>query len=279
MDLNGKTLVIATMHLKEQVIQPVLEDALGVECLVVEGLNTDHLGTFTGEKERYSDAITTARYKCEKARELVQADIYVSSEGSFGPHPELLFVPVSEEILFFTMPSAGLEIVVKHLSMNTNFGHVETTEYSEIQRFANSHKFPSHKLILSTMSSDGRIFRKDIGNVDELSQAFHSLQLISPLVRAETDMRAMNNPTRMTEIKVAAEKLVKRIQTCCSVCNSPGFGVTSAIEGLPCGFCGTPTRSINKYKCECCRCGHVLFIDPEHNRSFEDPMYCQVCNP
>lgn len=279
MDLSGKTLVIATMHKKELVIKPLLQAALGVKCVVSEGLNTDYLGTFTGERERYSDAVTTARYKCERAQDFVQGDIFVSSEGSFGPHPELLFAPISEEILFFTMPSAGLEIVVKHLSMNTNFGHVETEDLSEAKRFATSHQFPSHKLILSTMGSDGRIFRKDIGDENELAIAFNSLQSIHRTVRVETDMRAMNNPTRMKEIGVAAEKLVKRIQTACPKCKIPGFGISSVLNGLPCGVCGTPTASIRKLKCECNYCGHVLLIDPEHNRSFEDPMYCQVCNP
>lgn len=46
---KGRTLVIATMHKKEQVISPILEKQLGVYCKTTTNLNTDNFGTFTGE--------------------------------------------------------------------------------------------------------------------------------------------------------------------------------------------------------------------------------------
>ncbi len=75
---KGRTLLIATKHRKEQVISPILEEALGVKCIVSENIDTDVLGTFTGEVERTNSPLETARMKCELA-----------SEGSFGSHPYL----------------------------------------------------------------------------------------------------------------------------------------------------------------------------------------------
>ena len=61
---KGRKLVIATKHEKEKVIAPILEKELGVKCFVAPDLDTDLLGTFTGEVERKDDPIITARKKC-----------------------------------------------------------------------------------------------------------------------------------------------------------------------------------------------------------------------
>ena len=45
---NGRKVVIATKHQKEQVIGPALQEAFGMEYIVSEKLDTDLLGTFTG---------------------------------------------------------------------------------------------------------------------------------------------------------------------------------------------------------------------------------------
>ena len=52
---EGRKLLIATKHKKEIVIAPILEKELGVTCFVAPDLDTDELGTFTGEVERRDD--------------------------------------------------------------------------------------------------------------------------------------------------------------------------------------------------------------------------------
>ncbi|MBA9076754.1 hypothetical protein [Rufibacter quisquiliarum] len=49
---EGRTLVIATMHRKEEVIAPLAEKYLGVTCQVPLHFDSDALGTFSGEVER-----------------------------------------------------------------------------------------------------------------------------------------------------------------------------------------------------------------------------------
>ena len=48
----GRKLVIATKHGKESVLKPLFDKELGVKSELVEGLDTDLLGTFSGEIER-----------------------------------------------------------------------------------------------------------------------------------------------------------------------------------------------------------------------------------
>ena len=84
---EGRRLVIATKHGKEEVLSPILERELGVHCIILPTFDSDLFGTFSGEVERLDDAMFTARLKCEKAMEIAQCDLAISSEGSFGSHP------------------------------------------------------------------------------------------------------------------------------------------------------------------------------------------------
>lgn len=45
---GGRTLVIATKHVKERVLQPLMEAHLGVRVVVAKTLDTDDFGTFSG---------------------------------------------------------------------------------------------------------------------------------------------------------------------------------------------------------------------------------------
>ena len=98
---QGRNLLIATKHEKEKVIAPILEKELGVKCFVSSDLDTDKLGTFTGEIERMDDPITTARNKCLTGMDLTNCDLAIASEGSFGPHPTMYFITADEEFLLF----------------------------------------------------------------------------------------------------------------------------------------------------------------------------------
>jgi hypothetical protein len=118
---KDRKLVIATMHKKEQVLAPILENGLGVKCILPEHFNSDEWGTFSGEIERKQDPIETARQKCLKAMELSGCDLGIASEGSFGPHPSIFFVQADDEFLLLIDSKNKLEIISRELSTNTNF--------------------------------------------------------------------------------------------------------------------------------------------------------------
>jgi hypothetical protein len=98
-------------------------------------------------------------------------------------------------------------------------------------------------------------------------------------VYAETDMRAMNNPSRMNVIKNAAKKLVIKIDSCCPQCNIPGFGITAAKKGLACSLCGSPTNSTLSFIYSCQKCNFQKEEMYPHKKTTEEPMYCDFCNP
>ncbi len=276
---QNRKLLIATKHQKENVIAPILEKELGVICFIDETFDTDTLGTFTGEIERELDPISTAREKCLRAMKINDCDLGISSEGSFGPHPSMFFMSADDEFVIFIDKKYNLEIIARELSTETNFNGKDLKTENELLDFANSIGFPEHGLILRITKDDVSEIHKGITDLELLKTVFNHLHSKYHSVYAETDMRAMYNPTRMNVIKKAAEKLVEKIKSVCPECQMPGFGITQAKKGLECSLCGSPTNSTlsNIYQCQHCKyTKEVMF---PNNKKTEDPMYCDYCNP
>lgn len=276
---KGRSLLIATKHKKEQIISPIFENEFGVTCFVPDHFDTDVLGTFTGEVERIADPITTAKQKCELAMDQANANLAIASEGSFGPHPSIFFVNADEEFLVFIDKKNNLEIIVKELSTTTNFNASEIRSLRALKEFANKVGFPSHGLILRQSKNDFKTIYKGITTWIKLIEAYNHLINHSDTVYVETDMRAMYNPTRRNVIQTATHKLVEKIKTTCPACKTPGFGITNVKEGLPCSACKAPTRSILSHLYSCQKCNYQDSKDYPYDKTEEDPMYCDQCNP
>ncbi|MFE7843562.1 DUF6671 family protein [Microbacterium sp. NPDC057407] len=74
-----------------------------------------------------------------------------------------------------------------------------------------------------------------------------------------------------------AWKLTARLQDPCPSCDTPGFGQTGIVAGLPCAQCAAPTRQPLADVLGCSRCDHRAHIarpDP-----VADPATCDQCNP
>lgn len=276
---QGRNLVIATKHQKEKVIAPLMEVSLGVKCVVVHSFDTDELGTFTGEVERKDDPITTARKKCLRAMELSGCDLAIASEGSFGPHPLLFFVPADDELLIFIDKKNDLEILERELTTETNFNGQEIKTESELSDFAREAKFPTHGLIIRKAKDDFTEITKGITNWEQLRINFRRLLEKFGVVYVETDMRAMYNPSRMDAIEKATQKLIEKINSCCPECKTPGFGITTVRQGLPCGECGFPTRSTLSHIYLCKKCSFTIEKMFPYEKCSEDPAQCDRCNP
>jgi len=276
---KGRNLVIATKHEKEKVIAPILEKELGVKCFTIPNLDTDQLGTFTGEVERKDDPITTARKKCLLAMELADCDMAIASEGSFGMHPSIFFVPADDEFLLFIDKKNDLEIIARELSTETNFNASEIKTKEELQSFAKNANFPSHGLILRKSKNDYSEIVKGISDFEQLINSFNYFCSNYGTPYIETDMRAMHNPMRLKVIEKATKKLAEKINTLCPECNTPGFAITDAKKGLKCELCNFPTKSVLSYIYECCKCSFKKEDKYPNNKFTEDPTYCDFCNP
>lgn len=276
---DGRTIVIATMHEKEKVIAPLLEAVLDVKCITLPDLNTDTFGTFSGEIKRENPPLKTSRLKAMSALDLVNESLVIASEGSFGPHPSSPFISANEELVILIDTKNQLEIVGRHLTLKTNFNHREIKNLSDLEDFKLSIGFPEHGLILKT--TDGKHFKtihKDFKSSEDLDAVVNKALATAQTIKAETDMRAMNNPTRMHAIEEAVFDLIKNIKSLCPECNAPGFLIQEVIRGLPCELCLLPTKSAKAYIYSCQKCFYI----EERNKtgiSTEQAMYCDNCNP
>lgn len=276
---KGRKLAIATRHQKESVIAPLLEKALNVSCFVPHGLDTDRLGTFSGEVERLDDPLTTAKRKCLMAIELTGCDLAVASEGSFRPHPTFFFGYADEELVLFMDKKHDLEIYSIEVSLKTNFNGKEISNEQELMDFAERAKFSSHGLILRDKQNSTAHMVKGIRDADLLLVEFMQMMKNQGSAFIETDMRAMHNPTRMKVIQEATRNLVEKINSLCPECNMPGFGVTDTKQGLRCSLCGLPTRSTRSHVYTCTHCAFTNELYYPNGIKAEDPMYCDNCNP
>jgi hypothetical protein len=275
----GRKLLIVTKHQKEKVIAPILEEQLGVSCLLNNDFDTDSLGTFSGEIERKGDALSTLHEKCRLAAEHASADLVVASEGSFGPHPSGFGIAADDELLLLIDRKNQLEIIARELSVETNFSGREIHGERDLMDFAEKALFPSHALILKNDAINFNAVYKGINTRDELIFAYRKIQSNFGKVYAETDMRAMYNPSRMKVIEKACLQLAERIKSFCPQCQKPGFWVTAALAGLPCELCHFPTRTTLSHIYECSHCHTKTEKKFPHGKEFEDPMYCDLCNP
>lgn len=273
--------VLATMHRKEQVIAPIVEQHLGVKIIVPQAFNTDEFGTFTRDVKRPADQLDTARLKAEQAMTATGTTLGFSSEGSFGPHPALPFLPSDREMVLLRDRQHDLEIVGQAISTETNYAHQTITNLEAALRFAQKARFPSHGLVVMSEAQPTQatpIF-KGITDETQLKEIVRDLLKTFGQVHLETDMRAMYNPTRMKVIAEATHDLLRQINQCCPDCGYPGFTIVERHAGLPCALCGLPTpltRSVT-HRCKKCACSRI--VEFPDGQQVADPAQCPYCNP
>lgn len=270
---HGKTAVLATQHGKQAAIGPALQ-RLGLSLVVPEGINTDALGTFTGEVERKSSMQETAREKARLGMRASGLRIGIASEGSFGPHPELGFIPAAREIIHFIDETRGIEVSEGMASVQTNYASLELREGADVEGFLTQAGFPSHGLILRGPG----LLMKGITSRQALEEGLAQARGLADCV-LETDMRAHMNPTRMAEIARLAERLAARLLTPCPACAAPGFGPVAETRGLACRDCGAPTLLIRDITHGCSACGHEQHQPRPDGMTRAEPQYCPECNP
>jgi hypothetical protein len=275
----NRKLVIATKHKKEIVISPLIQAELKAKCFVPIGFNTDLLGTFSGEIERQQNALATVRTKCLLAMDYADCDLGIASEGSFGAHPTVFFAAANEEILILIDKRNKLEIVVRELSLATNFDGKIIKSEADLVNFAAKSQFPSHGLILKNAEEQFTEVKKDIQNEAELLDSYHYFLEKYGSCYIETDMRAMNNPSRMKVIEKATLQLIEKVKSYCPECQTPGFVINKVIAGLRCELCNMPTKSTLVHVYECEKCHFTLDKKHPNNKTYEDPAYCDFCNP
>ena len=274
-------ILLTTKHGKQEAIGPAFHELLSADVEVFE-FDTDSLGTFSGEIARIGTAQDCVRRKCELGMKQLNAEFGLASEGSFGPHPSIPFIPCDYELLCFMDSGRNLCLYESILSTNTNYRTQSLDSMNDLLQFGSNALFPSHSLILRPNEwRDRSIVFKDIHSTEDLSIAFEECRRNSSdgRVWVETDMRAHRNPTRMSVIKDVAVKLCRRLLASCPACQAPGWGTTGTEKGLPCEYCHSPTEMISSEIRSCSACGHSENAKRSDGLTFASARYCGRCNP
>lgn len=280
----GRRVCLTTLHGKERGLARPFFHGLGAE-LVVCGCDTDQLGTFSGETEREADPLNTCVRKAALGLEATGLRLGLASEGSFGPHPAVPFLPVGQEVLVFLDQERQLTVAEQLLDLRTTFSS-RTVEPADLTTAGLSNwlqrvQFPSHALMARPAPPGGGPCIKGIRTTAALEDAIRRCAAGSAdgAAQLETDMRAHCNPTRMASIRRLGFQLVRRLRQQCQACGSPGWGRTETIAGLPCRGCGTATPLVAQERLGCSVCGHTELKPRQDGQREADPMHCPWCNP
>ena len=238
--------------------------------------NTDLYGTFSPEKPRHLTLKETLKAKAN----LLPAGkgrLAITSEGTFGPHPDFPFFNVDHEILLFQDRELNIELYIEEISPETNLGEKVLTPQENPDIFLNSVRFPTHGVIVFNRSLN--ILKKGINNYSSLKKAIEQCWQTGEDAIIQTDMRAHVNPTRMKIIEKAARKLFSRLASVCPSCKTPGFGPVDYILGAECEICGNETKLVKEIIFGCLKCDHQELRSREDKMKFASPEFCDYCNP
>jgi hypothetical protein len=279
---QGRLAALATKHEKEHVIAPPLRELVGMEVCVPPGLDTDSLGTFTGEVERTGTPREVALRKARMGMIAAGLPLGLANEGSFGPHPVFPFIASDHELLLFVDAEMGIQVIEQLRSEQTNFASCAARSLNDLESFLPRARFPSHGLIVRPNSGlkPGLLF-KGITTLPALEEAITKCAKASKDKQAhvETDMRAHMNPSRALVIAQLAQRLGHRLAARCPQCRTPGWGLVEVVRGLPCEWCGLPTDLTREEIFGCPRCTHRERHARGDGLQEASPEHCLRCNP
>ncbi|MBA3032990.1 MAG: hypothetical protein KKF85_11990 [Gammaproteobacteria bacterium] len=262
-----------------RVIAPVLDAGLGCRVERVDGFDTDTLGTFTRDIPRLGSQLDAARKKARIGMDLSGLPLGLASEGSFRADPFTGMFPWNVDCLIFIDDLRGFE-VIGIAQGHARSDHLLAANWTEAEAFARRAGFPEHHLVLRPAGEEDSRIRKGIATWAELADAcaWALGQSGNSRVFLENDLRAHANPSRQDNIRLAADDLVRKLQTRCPACGTPGFWLVEHIEGLPCADCGAPTRATRAEVHGCLKCDYRATRECT-DRQFADPGRCDYCNP
>jgi hypothetical protein len=209
--------------------------------------------------------------------------IGLASEGSYGPHPQIPFVPGGVELMVLVDDIRGI-VVSEHLVDDAPvYDHAVAAAGDETSALLDRVGFPDHALIVKPSQPEPGCHpvHKGLRSHQALATVMADCSGRSRDGRAlvQTDMRAHMNPTRMKLIGRLAQRLCERLSTSCPACGMPGFGQVDVEAGLPCEWCGGPSLMVRHLIFGCVACDHRERRARSDGLSHADPGRCPECNP
>lgn len=275
-----RTAALATKHGKLALIAPPLEESVGLRVEAVE-VDTDSLGTFTGEIPRLGTPLETAIAKARLGMSVSGHTLGLASEGSIGPDPAMPFVNSDREIVVLVDDESGITIWESHASWEIVAVSDNVSAEQDIGGLLARAGFPQHQLIVRPSSGPISPIYKGVSSLDELTAAIAACASASPdgLARVESDLRAHACPSRRVVIAAAAQRLASRVASRCPACRAPGWGRTDVLFGVPCSQCGTQVDRPRAEIDGCVTCEHREIRPLAAAELGADPGECPYCNP
>lgn len=269
---------LATMHGKEAALEPPFR-ALGT-TLVVPGVDTDLLGTFSGEIERPAPPREVVARKARLGLEAAGLPLGLATEGTFGPHPAAPLLTVHREVALFVDDELGIEVEESIVEPKPALLTTLAGPDEPLDRVLAGADFPAHALlVMPSTGPRGGPVHKGIRDLTRLRAAIRECASAAPdgRARVETDLRAHCNPTRMAVIAALGTRLAARLARECHACGTPGWGMLRLLPGFACADCDRPTALIRAELHGCVRCDATREIPLA--RSAAEPRFCENCNP
>ncbi len=273
---SGRKALLTSKHQKLDLIAPHFLKQAGLQVVELE-LDTDQLGTFTGEVPRTGTPLETAIAKAMLGMAQSNSPLGIASEGSIGPDPLVPFVVSDIEVIVFVDDERGIVISETHRSLEIAHAAHSTTTGEDLDEFLLKVGFPDQGLIVRS-GAQGPALAKGIAELAELQTAIAAAIAQSGAAHIECDYRAMHSPTCRANIARAAELLAIRVSSTCPACATPGWGKLSYEKGLSCDGCGEfDAEAVRAEMLGCVSCDHT-----EPGKVIAQtlsPAKCQICNP
>ena len=277
---TGETAVLATKHDKLPLIAPPLEVAVGLRVEAV-AVDTDALGTFTGELPRQGPPLDTAIAKARLGMNAAGRPLGLASEGSIGPDPGMPFVHSDREIVVLVDDENAIVVWESCSSWDVVASSTSAGPDEDLGSFLSQARFPEHLLIVRPNCGAAHPIHKGISSLAHLTAAVAECAAAATdgLARVETDLRAHACPSRRAVIAAAAQRLANRIAARCPACGAPGWGRIDVLRGVPCAWCGTEVPRPRAEIDGCVACEHRQTRSIVSAEVRADPGECPYCNP
>lgn len=274
----GEDVCFATKHGKEAIVAPLLS-TLNLNCFAIE-VDTDQFGTFSGEVERVGSIRETLRKKIRAGAHESESRFVLASEGSFGPHPIIGFIPTNLESLLLWDRKHNVEIYSEWLCTKPVHNEKVLSPKDDFRSALSELGFPEHAVMVHPENKTTPIFK---GLITETTVAQAMLDSFSASntgrVVLANDLRAFCNPTRQKAIYQAGTVLIEKLESTCPSCNYPGYATARGEPGLPCAVCDEPSRVAKAVVLECVKCAFTETKPRPDQKTSIDPSECEFCNP
>ena len=271
--------VLTSKHQKLELFQQPFLHQLNLR-IDEASLDTDQLGTFSGEVERPDSPVETAIKKARMGIEATGIPLGLASEGSIGADPFLPWIACDYEIVVFLDQERDLVITESFKSNEIIAATIDVRKDDDLTEFLRKADFPHHALIVRSTEAENPSIFKGIIDLSSLKRAIEkcAADSTSGRIRIESDFRAMHSPSRRQVIFSAAELLAIRVSRLCPECRCPGWGRVDYRRGVPCSEC--EFQNIEAIREEVLGCYSCDFTAPGATINMTlDPARCSFCNP